>query len=208
MANKTYVILLLITLSSCGHRTYTPQEYMRYVTDVKSGCVVEKTVGGLTFKMNYLPPYYWLFDNALRNKQSINRELVREQLPDFEKTFCFRLEIKCEETDPLKYKVLGEEDYRNRISYFSFGISQDFVLLIGEKEISCTHVQFENYNGAAPFLRLMLFFHTEDSGVLKQSPNQYTHDLIIRYEDRVWQNGRIKFLFDQTQLNQIPNPNI
>lgn len=202
---NNFILLLIVSVffTGCNSDELSPQEYLRYVDDASNGLFADRTNGSIIYTMKYLPPAYCVINDKLRTEAVLDRNDTEEDIKDLDKVFCFMLEIKEESgADILKYGITSTEEYRERIAFLDVYCAGLFALNYNGQIIQCSHAQFEQTYGAAPYCRIDLYFSTDKA--TNQSLGEYPGDMVVEFNDIIWGSGMLKFRFIREKLNNIP----
>jgi hypothetical protein len=153
-------------------------------------------VAELEYSMNYVPAECMSFIELRREKYDYKR--FCEAKVSYESMLYFNLKIEVKEgrNELLKYKLERPQDYEARIKYISFDMQNDIYAIQGKDTIYTGLYQFERIFDVAPYSNVMLAF---DGKAL--NPNE---ELTIVYNDRLFNNGFIKFHYKKEQLTDLP----
>jgi hypothetical protein len=131
--------------------------------------------------------------NGITNEQDYSTR--REQLGNLA---YFLLKIESGEQDLLMHNVADEQEYVQRVNYFSLDFQQDIVAVSGTDTIPCALYQFENAYGITPYINISLAFPGEFMDANKNN------DVEILVYDRIFQNGILKFSYAENAFHDLP----
>lgn len=112
--------------------------------------------------------------------------------------FDLRIGLKDMKGDIIKYLSESPEEYEEMLKYCAFNISRDISIVIDEQDtLPCSSSLFERTYGIIPDLTFMTVF---------SKPSKPFTKLAFILNDRIFNNGPIKFVFDKSELEepQIP----
>jgi hypothetical protein len=183
-------------LASCMHKSLTPHEYFNWSKTGESG--LEQTVSGngVSFRMKF-QPVDLMIANEIKNgiTEEQQYEERRSQLGNLA---YFLLKIESGEQDLLMHKVQDEQEYVQRVNYYSLSFQQDIIAIAGADTIPCVLYQFENAYGITPYINISLAFPGDFMEANKDKPVQ------ILVNDQVFGNGILKFDYPQETLHDLP----
>ena len=133
--------------------------------------------------------YYLLKDNENKGQDLISVDSLYE-LNKRDRIVEFEFEDE-KERDLLKEDFTGL-DYQKSVSYMSFNIQQDFMVVTSSHDtIPCSGVLFERTFENPPTNKLLLFF----TGIQPEQKIQ------LIYYDKLFKKGTLKFRFQEPILN-------
>lgn len=192
--NKFLVFITLsLVLFSCKNEITNVPEYLKYLANPKNGIVKEKEVGGLIYKVKYLPVEYL----AYRSK-----DLENEQ--KYAKTLSFLFTITPDSTNNVDLNKLGVsnyEEYSQRIHQFNFEMQNNISIKAGRKIINPQFVQFENNYGIKhekSFIVICTVDKNLDNSFAKENELQFI------FNDPIFNSGISKFKFFKEDLEDLP----
>ncbi|MBC7865242.1 MAG: hypothetical protein IAF38_19865 [Bacteroidia bacterium] len=177
---------------SCGNKSseFTPQTFVAFVENKDNGFFKEKQMGNLLYKIKYEPVAY----QAAR--KVINGEIKdRNQWNSFMKErgglnyFVIEIENARSESDVLMEEVQGNEMYLQRVNYFSYDFERDISFVPGNDTLPCALFHYENSYGGTPKLKFLVAFQNKEGDKGRT----------VVINDRVFNNGNIKFEMNETQ---------
>ncbi len=195
---RSYTILIfgcLIFSLSCKNEGISSSEYIKWVENEGNGLNVSKRYGNYNIMAQYKPIPYQALRQSKIAKPSKNK--FKNQLKELEGLDYFNLVISLNTNtgDVLKEQIESEQDYYNRIKYFSFDIQKDLSLTDGSgKTKPCVFSHFERNYGLASSITILMAFEAD---------NQET-DKTILYKDKVLGLGTVKLLISKSAIEQIP----
>lgn len=191
-----FTSLLLFLLISCKDNTLSKDKddseiRYRYYSLEKMGWKSKKnsqTIDAIQFTATEVPILYYLL------KDSESKDLIAvDSLYQLNKTNrVIEFEFQDEnERDLLDEKFTGL-DYQKSVSYMSFEINNDFMIVTSSKDtIACDGVVFERTFKSTPSNKLLLFF----GGIKEEDKIQ------LVYRDKLFKKGILKFRFQEPILN-------
>lgn len=199
MNGVTAVILIISVWLSvgCGPAQLSKPEYLQWVDDPAHGLVTQRKLGEFIYKASYHPLEYYI----LRNNYDISNSAFLDSIKGDYKNFQYwQLEISIDsiEGDILRYKLASEEEYYERVKYFSFDIQKDIYMDIGGKKLPCLLNHFERTYGLSPKISIMLVF--EATPELDDAEN---FALVIN--DNAFNSGIVKLLVKTENIENIPS---
>ena len=183
-------------------KTCTPLEYVDWIEDPANGLLVKKDVGDYNFTILYKPLDYIIIKEKKDDK--LKKEDLQTEKSEIEdlQYFTFKIGLKANSGDLLKYNLTKVNDYYARVEYFSFAMQNDLKLLDGNDTLNCILHHFERTFGLAPYCNFVLGFKLSEN-----SPGKIvTHfsDKTLIYNDRVLGIGPIKLTVKGNNIKNIP----
>ncbi len=191
------LVFLMLLLTSCTRPDeLSPTEYARFIEDKSNNLRKEVKVQGLKYIVQYKPIEFV----ALKEMNSLlDTSIYKNRISELSGTVWFNIYIQSEESNnnPLKDNVSGLNEYNNRLEYFLKRAASNFNLYYGEQgSMNTVAYHFENNYGLTPMDVIVVGFKIPDS-----RPND---DIILEYNDMLFDNGPIKVKFTKKQLSEIP----
>ena len=181
-------ILLLGLFGFSCKKELNKEEYSAYVSDPENGLRKDQTVGGFELSAMYEPA-----DLIIAKRDIKDAKEWKSEYETFEH-FQFRIKLK-EGGNILMYHETAQKNEVSRINHFSFEAKEDFMILSGQDTSKCKlAIYSRNYN-LQPTIDLTLTFDK----IEKKS------DWQLIYSDQQFDIGKVKFLFRQEDLNNIPD---
>ena len=189
-------LFTIAVLHSC-QQEYTAVEYKQWIESEGSGLHKQKEVGGMLFDVQYQTPEYMVILNkGPLEFESCDLETELDNYGDESHRLIFTIDNSEAGIAPLEYGIVSENEYYGRIQYLNSEVSKDFFMLAGTDTLPCRFAHFERDFGISPTMRLNLAFD--------KNPTPMEEDMQLCFEDRLFNNGLIKFTFDQDDLNDLP----
>lgn len=192
--------LAIAVNSSCSrNRTFTDvNELTKYINVPENGLLKEKTVGGIKFKLKYLPTDYLIY-SQLDQKQSHRRPLIDSLGKRYENSVTFLLTIgpaDDESFDITKYGIANYEEFAKQLEQLCFQ-AQDWITIRDDsgKEYTPGIVHLENINALEKHRNVVVVFNTRD--YLKTN-------FSFIFSDELFNTGINKFYFKASDINGIP----
>ncbi|MBI3518036.1 MAG: hypothetical protein HY062_01595 [Bacteroidetes bacterium] len=176
--------------------TLTPADYMSWINDPTHNLKRSKKISEFDFTLFSKPVDYLI--SLDQKTETIDRNKYSELKKEFGNLlyFDFKIEVHDIPTELLKYKVSGEAEYQRRVTYFAYEMQKDFFLVDHFDTIPCVMFHYERTYDIVPYVKVLLGFNP-----LKNN-TENTFEFI--YQDRVFNNGPIKFTIRKTDLENIP----
>ena len=197
MASKSrllFAVLAVLVFASCK-KSYTPLEYKQWIESDESGFKKKKTIGSLEYEMQYQTREYLLLLN--NGPEAFEKEInIAEEMNNYSEDVQVLFTIRnLDGIPPLEYNVQDEMEYYARIQYLNSKVSNDFFLVSNETDTAkCMFAHLERDFGISPEIRLNLAFNL-------QNP---VNDFRFCYNDKLFNNGMIKFSMSADELNDLP----
>jgi hypothetical protein len=197
--NRFYIgfcaILFATTLLvGCGTSSLPANEYVSYVQSSEGGLLATVQQGDLVYTAQYEPQDYFLlrrFGDALQDDALYDSLCTASADLQY-----YTLRISATNgAELLKANIQSDEEYYNRIKYYSFDIQKDICLVQGNDTLPCIMTHFERSYELSPFLTISLAFEQSDD--LRQDKNLFIHD-------RVFLQSALALEFSSANLKKIP----
>lgn len=199
---KWYFIsaLFVFSLFSCSEKKEFSklEELTKYINSKESGLLNEKVVGGIRYKIKYLPTDYLIYKQI--DQQQVPRNYAIDSLYSaFGNSITFLFSIGPESdngTNITNYGVGNYEEFSERLKQLCFD-SQEWIYLQSSsgKEYKPSLVHLENINSLEKHRNLIVVFE-KDKFV--------TDDFSFVFHDEIFQTGINKFYFKSNDIKRIP----
>lgn len=174
-------------------------EYIAWIRDTDNGLHQTEKIDDLTFSVFYKPLDYVVLQELASARTSIDSfQTFTEQ---YEGLQYFTLSIKSDRSqDILKHNIRNDQDYYNRIDYFSFRMQSDIQLIEGNDTLACRIFHYERTYQVAPYTNFVLAF--EDTRYAGSFPAR--HDKTLVLHDQAFGKGIVKVKLKAKDINKIP----
>ncbi len=176
------------------------------ITEEESSLIQEKIIGDFSFKMIYEP---WEALIIKDNSNEISKEKFESDLKGRSTMLYFTLKISNKEfthKELLLFDLPSQDNYTERLDYYSFKVQNDLKLKIGEDEISCGMAHFERTFGLAPGLTISLAFPISESVSKQIKDKKLKERITVSFDEKIFNNGMVKFSFHPNHINSVPTP--
>jgi hypothetical protein len=196
-SNVPFLKTGLFSNSSAPERLQ-PVEYVSWIENPENGMKQEKVIGDLSFTVQYKPLEFIALKTL--GPSAANEKTVQEARKEYEGMQYYTLTINNNAgvSDLLKYEVSDMQEYQQRVSYFSFDMQRDLLLVEGEDSLRCRLFHYERVYGLAPYATFLLGFD------LPAKKSQEVRDKLLVYRERVFETGMLKFRIKAENLNNVP----
>jgi hypothetical protein len=202
--NSTRIVLVVFILSgllAAGFiwfnkgKKYLDKEAYVAVIKKNEDLKKEKTFGDMTYTCEFIPAAY----NAVsRFKPEIEKSVLKKAVEESLGFVYFKLSVKSGnlENPVLNPAILSANEYGSRVRYFNAFAQENIKLLYGNDTIKCTQYIFENPYNLKADVNLMIAFK-----ISEKTPNR---DIQLIYDDQLFNNGLVKFYYDNNELQELP----
>lgn len=190
-------LFTLAIMGGCFQKAFTPKEYYEWSKNPESNLYRNIEGNGVKFCLKYIPADL-LICNEIRNNILGEKDISdrREELGDL--TY-FNLRIESGEKDLLMFHIQDEQEYLQRVNYYSMDFQYDIIAVTGKDTIPCVLYQFENTYGVTPHINMSIAF----PGQILKANN--TDSVSILVDDRVFGNNIMRFTYIENELNEVPD---
>jgi hypothetical protein len=190
-----YILLVVFTCACSKHGSnMTILEFNNFVNIPENGYIQELTFNKVKYSSKIELPQM-IAINMLKADVIKKHELLDKVKQFNGKTnFVFTLS-DSDGNSEIKKLIYNKEDYNALVSYANTALVDDFKLLLGTDTIPARIAHIESSNGIEPVVRISVGFSGLDS--LKK-------DLTLIYNDRIFNNGPLKFYFTEEALTNLP----
>ncbi len=181
-------------LTSCSNEL-AYEEFIRWNKNAENGLTAEAKAGDFHFKAMYQPQEWVALKNHKKGLPTLT--VWEEEMREHENFQYFNVQISAPgKPNFLKASLRRENEYYERLAYFSSFAQNDFSLVEGKDTLPCTMYHMERNYGIQPFQTLLLGF--------KNTPNQETQDKELIFQDRILGIEPVHFTIAKNNLQQIP----
>lgn len=211
MKAKCFILLFSIILifESCSKfnngylgnksnlKVFSQKEYVLWMQDPKNGFCKTKETEDIIYTCQYRSYDYIICLENKGNPVSVSARKERiEELKGMD-YFEFTIRLVSETGELLKHNLSSTADYSSRVQYFAFDMQRDIQIKHGDEELQpCELFHFERTYDVAPYARFLLGF--------KKPEKSKCQDVLVAYNDRIFNKGSIKFTFSKDDFNKTP----
>lgn len=188
------IVLMLVIFASCKRAALSRDEYIKYINTEEDFCVTRE-FNGVSYKLKLQPPELLTLKNS--PEQINNNEDFEKSLEYFKDklNFIFLIEDASKVDVKVKSAVFDKQIYASVLKYANTELRNDLKLIQNGDTLICSVVHLESANSLQPVIRLSLGFTDLD-------PLNKNYTLV--YNDRMFQNGPIKFNYSSTLFERMP----
>jgi hypothetical protein len=191
-------VFLLLLICGCNKKhALSPQEYVGWVEDPSNGLRVERTMGPITYSVQYKPYDYVIAKEEKSN--NIAKATFETRHKAMKRMQYYTLRIQTTGNDLLKEGSLSQQEYYQRQNYLTFEFQNDIQLIEDKDTLSAALFQMVGNYGLAPYVDFVMGFKSKDS---LQDQQQYDKEFIL--EDKIFGNGILKFIVKKENINSTP----
>jgi hypothetical protein len=164
--------------------------------------VQKKQIDAFEFELLYKTH----FSLAVNNLDSLiygnKKDLLKSEIAQFDKLhyFTFQISNKTLHSELLKYNISSEQEYTDRILYYTDNCQKDFILIEDGDTLRSPFVNFERTFDVAPIINMTVVFE-------RKKAENFKH-LTFIYEDKIFNSGKIKFQLEPEIISVFNNPEI
>lgn len=169
--------------------------YVKYMLNPENGYKRSLEIGEYQYSIQLKSPeliaiqeYSKPFD---KNKIQVRAKALKQTI-----WFNLSVEVKNGTTNPTKFGASSLNEYNQRLNYLLTNAANDFEVLSGGNKLELTAYHFQNNYGIVPYDQFTLGYQLKDK--------QISEDIILIYNDQIFNKQPIRFLFSKDQLNNIP----
>ncbi|MEP6795535.1 MAG: hypothetical protein ABJB16_14495 [Saprospiraceae bacterium] len=172
------------------------KDYVHWVQDNRNGFRKDLDLGVFTFSAQFKPYEYIIC--LEEHAEEIADSLMIRKIQELNGMQYYDLRIKLNGSNGelLKHNLSSEQEYSNRVSYFSFEMQNDIHLVEGTDTLTCALYHFERTFDVSPTSTILLGFPVSNK-------NSSEIKTLLVY-DRTFNNGLMKFTFSKKDLMHLP----
>lgn len=188
-----YKIIIFCVFSllvfSCAKKKMTAIDYMRYVENEDNGLKVSKNIGEVNYTIQFKPVEYILLKENRANDP-------KEKEIDGMQYYTLSFSLKKSDKDILRHDLREQNEYYERVNYFSYGLQNDIYLVEGTDTLKCNLFNYVRSYGLSPRADFILGFNKTGKNMIQ--------DKLVVVEDKVFEGGIIKLKISEKDLENIP----
>jgi hypothetical protein len=186
-------ILICLSLLACSRKeNVTREELIRYVNEKENGLIKRVEKGDLVLEALYKPT------ELILSQELINTSLAESEIDSMrqsmEKYHYLNLRIARNDLDvTLAYRE-DSKRYNAILSYLTFGIAQDLLLIDDQDTVQAEQVMYvPSYSGKST--DLVIVFKNNDTSC---------HSVQLYLNDKFLGTGITEFVFKESDLKRVP----
>lgn len=191
------VLFLSVLLFGCTqNNSLNKEDYLAFLTSGGGQFFKERQINRLSYKLKMQLPEYTLLkrNDSINSVEKFNQELALDK----DKLSFVMILGDEKESQRVKEIVYKPELFGRLIDYAGLELASDFKLVQGKDTLSCAFVYLEPANSLQPVIRLSLAFEK-----VKRSS-----DCTLIFNDKLFNNGEIKFHYGIETFNDLPKLNL
>jgi hypothetical protein len=200
-SSKIVYILIALTgmihIGCGGKKTLSPEQYIEWMNDKNNGLINVQEIGGYKFQLQYQPAEYLAVCEMISEGNDMTRanfDSVYAQYKGMQ--YCLlKIGSATKGEDFLKQSISTEQEYFDRIQYFTSYVQHDMFLLEPNDTQTCSMHHFERSYSLNSFNTILLAFPN------KGNPGQKE----LLFNDQVLGIGKIRFTIPEKSLSRIPS---
>lgn len=208
MKNIIFLFPIFLIFQSCNilnkdlirnssSQTLSQREYVTWMQEPGNGFCNIKEMDDLCYTLQYRSYDYII---CIENKGTpVPDSSKKQRYDDLKGMKYFELIIKLTNGsgELLKHKLSSNSNYTARVQYFAFDMQKDIQIKYGDGEPQpCVLYHFERTYDIVPYAKFILGFE-------KVEGND-SQDIVVEYNDHVFDKGLMKFRFNIENFNKIP----
>ncbi len=189
------ILFFILSVASCNKSSLTRDEYTKYVENKDNGLKKELDINGWEYVIQYKPVNYLLCKE--------NQSLSSARAKNLQGTLWFTIQFRYTKANvpALKIDVTSLDEYNQRLNYYLNEAQKDIEIEYGSAILYPISYLFETNYGLTPHETLVLGFS------LPQSETTITHDIVLKFHDKIFRNGIIKARINLDDMKKIPQLN-
>ncbi|MGB0175701.1 MAG: hypothetical protein ACPF9D_00955 [Owenweeksia sp.] len=191
---KSTLLLFSFLLVSCTQKLPV-EDFVAWHNQEDNGLYESTESGGYRFQLQYCPHELVALRNA-SEISNINKEDFVEEVEELKGYQFFNLRISSlSNADFLRTNLSSQEEYYQRIAYFSSFAQTDFKLVEARDTLECIMYHFERNYGIQPFQTVLLGF---------KNTTDPPEDKEVVYLDRILGLDPVRIKIESKNLKHIP----
>lgn len=187
------IIILLAVVYSCKQDGLQPKEYAMYIAEDANQLHKTVDAGSVTYALQYKPLDFIVSNELKKDKISSETLKNRKEVLKGLQYYSLRMTSKIG-GDVMKLGVNSNNQYFDKINYYSFDFKHDIILVEGKDTLTCKLFHFVRSHGTTPYVDFVFAF--EDK--------QTTIDKEIYIYDQATLQDVLHFTIKNNDIKQIP----
>lgn len=186
--------MLISIMFSCSSDELGVKDYLSYIKDGDNGLKITKELNNYQFELQYKPVEFI----AINEQRTIhvNDTLFKKRVKELEGLQYYTLKIQSlTGTEMMRTGINSEQEYSNRLQYFSDLAQYDMRLVDGNDTLTCALFHFERNYGVAPYNNIVLAFPKIEG---ENNTKTFT------FSEQVLGVGKVNLKIAQQDINNIP----
>lgn len=146
-----YILILIMgaLLFSCSSDELTVADYLSYINNPDNGLKVSKELNEYEFELLYKPVEYIAINE--QRTVDVDEVVYQKRIGELEDLQYYTLKIQSlSGSEMMRTGIRTEQEYSNRLQYFSDIAQYDMRLVDGNDTLTCVLFHFERNYGVAP----------------------------------------------------------
>lgn len=192
-------LLCFIAATTSCNSSLPVADYLKWVELPENGLHQVKTFGGIDFSIQYKPLEYVLILESDRSTITKTAVAEKQQQRKGMEYYTIRIGKNNKSGDVLLANTTGDNDYYKRVDYYSFAFQNAIYRVQHNDTLPCTLFAFVPNYGIAPYVDFAIGFDVSDT-----AHRANDEDITIHITDDIFNNGTLKFRFNQSDIKRIP----
>jgi len=172
-------VIILMVLCSCQGNKLKPREYAIYVKEHTNQLHKKVDAGALEYSLQY-KPLEFIVANEFK-KEEISQKDLEIRKEDLKGLQYYSLRMKSNVGgDVMKIGTNSNDQYFDKINYYSYDFKNDIRLIEGSDTLSCKLFHFVRSHGTAPYV-----------------------DFIFAFEDKKNDDNKEIYIYDKATLQDV-----
>jgi hypothetical protein len=203
-----FVCLVSLLLNCSPPKELSPDKYLEWVGKEKNGLVKFKTIQNVKIMVRYLPAELL----AYREWKELNKPASYDSiLNSYKCGIVFQLSIQADKQDVkygnlMYYNVSGQNEVIQRIEYLNFNIESILSIEHGGLNYRPVLSHFEGFDQIRNQVNFQVSFIIPEFDCGNIKPD--FQNLILVFQDQVWDLGKNNFEFKRASLFDIQKINL
>jgi hypothetical protein len=205
------IIMLILFYCSCGQKgekavsgssqlatpgaSYAPFDYLEW-TESENGLRISKKIEKIQFQLQYMPAEYMTVKYYKDSLDQLDETKFTGRRKEYEGLQYFKLRISIDDfnNEIIKYNSSDNNDYEDRVKYYSFGMQHRLKLIDGNDTLPCVLYNYERTFNLTPNSNFQLAFPA--------SGNISSKTLMI--DDKYLGTGKVMMTLTEERIKSIP----
>lgn len=174
---------------------YSPLDYLKWV-ESEDGLRATKKIEKIEFQLQLTPSNYLVLKENLDSLNDFSESKLIASTKTYDELQYFKLRISIDEfhDEIIKYNIRNDNEYEERVKYFSFYMQNNFKLIDGIDTLPCVMFNYERTFNLTPNSNFQIAFPS--------TLNKASKTLV--YDDIYLGTGKVMLTINKEKIKLIP----
>jgi hypothetical protein len=188
---KVHILFVLVGITLSCSNTLDEKSYMIYLSNIENGLHIRQKINSFIYSSQYVTEDWYKIKAKKTDNQFFERE--REDFLANDEIHLIFMISSEDNTNPIQKEMKNEKEYSERLVQMNKNLERLFTIEQEGEVIECAFALSEANYLMMSKINITLAFE----GVDKEK------DFTLRFNDRIWRNGPIKFKYEKKDIKNI-----